>query len=123
MNQDKYCQGNQFEKKAIDTSILSSITGIDQKEFDNLSLNLNSSVDVIHKKLNVFAIRNTMKAFCPYCLKDKLYYRKVWDLSIYTRCHIHNCILLCSFTICGRKITIKDVIIDLCICGCNYQVI
>ncbi|WP_082053100.1 TniQ family protein [Gordoniibacillus kamchatkensis] len=81
----------------------------------------NSSVNVIQKNLNVVAIRNTMKAFCPLCLKDKLYYRKVWDLSIYTRCYIHNCILLSSCAICGRRITITDIINDLCKCGCKLS--
>lgn len=121
VNEDQSCQEYRIGKRTIDTSILSTITGINQKELDNLSLNLKSSDQVIQKKLNRYAIRNTMKAICPLCLNDKLYYRKIWDISIYTRCHIHNCLLLCSCKNCGRRITIKEVIIDLCKCGCKLS--
>jgi hypothetical protein len=110
-------KGFQLGKEIIDTSILVEITGIDQHVLDNLSLNIKNSIPEIQKKIDQYAIRTIKKQFCPLCLNEKKYYRKIWDLSIYTRCHIHNCLLLCSCTVCNRSITTHDVINDFCKCG------
>ena len=110
--------GFQYERDiVIDTSKLSDITGIYQYELDNLSLKIKNSDPIIHNKINKYAIRTMKKQFCPFCLNDKLYYRKIWDLSIYTRCHTHNCILLSSCTICNRSIATQDILHGFCKCG------
>ncbi len=116
-NEVRSYQGYKNQNINIDTGKLSNITEIDKQEFDNLLWNLKSSFTDVNKKLSKFAIRNTMKIFCPLCLAEKQYHRRLWDLSIYTRCHIHNSLLLCRCTYCDRNIKLKAMVNDSCTCG------
>ncbi|WP_420490341.1 TniQ family protein, partial [Neobacillus drentensis] len=38
---------------------------------------------------NAFNSRNTN--CCLECLKENLYFRKLWELTIYNICYKHNC--------------------------------
>ncbi|MBA2939822.1 TniQ family protein [Paenibacillus sp. CGMCC 1.16610] len=78
--------------------------------FDNIKKNVKQALDK-------FALRIVRKQFCPLCLCERLYYRKHWDISIFTRCHIHNCYLLSTCTKCNSKITFNKVILNNCECG------
>ncbi|KRF06768.1 hypothetical protein ASG89_18070 [Paenibacillus sp. Soil766] len=109
--------GFQLGNEKIDTSILSGITGIDQIVFDSLSLNIKNSNSVIQNTIDQFVIRNIKKQFCPLCLKESIYYREIWDINIYTRCHIHNCLLMCRCIQCNRHLTNQDILRGLCKCG------
>lgn len=110
-------QGFQLGNEKINTSILAEITGIDQIVFDSLSLSIKNSDSVIQNTIDQFAIRNVKKQFCPLCIKENIYYRKIWDINIYTRCHIHNCLLMCRCIDCNRHLTNQDILNGLCKCG------
>lgn len=110
-------QGFQLGNEKIDISILSEITGIDHFVFDSLSLNIKNPNSLMQNTIDQFAIRNIKKQFCPLCIKERIYYRKIWDINIYTRCHIHNCLMMCRCVNCNRHLTNQDILSGLCKCG------
>jgi hypothetical protein len=66
-----------------------------------------------------FTYRN--KKCCPLCLKEKNYFRKLWELTIYNVCHKHNCLLIKKCPNCENEINLSTVPLGKCKCGHYYK--
>lgn len=55
--------------------------------------------------------------YCPECLNDKKYFRKIWDYELYTSCHEHGVSIVNECVECGKKIDWNRQYIDRCHCG------
>jgi hypothetical protein len=51
--------------------------------------------------------RDDLSTFCPVCLKDEIYWRKLWSLRAYHVCTKHGCRMLNSCSRCGSTLGIK----------------
>jgi predicted site-specific integrase-resolvase len=64
----------------------------------------------------------TMKVkFCPLCLKEEPYFRKIWDLVILTTCPIHKCVLIDFCHSCGKQINWMRKSLIYCKCGFDFR--
>ncbi|MCW2268916.1 Helix-turn-helix domain protein [compost metagenome] len=60
--------------------------------------------------------------FCPVCFVTELYWREVWELTLYTTCSIHKVELLYGCPKCQAKINQKILITKFCdICGFSFS--
>lgn len=92
--------------------IFSANTHLDVKEIINMTFiplfgeynNSNNPVDIT---LNANIHRLQIK-FCPACLREELYHRKIWDLHQYNLCHIHKCLLITRCTECKSSFFLKS---------------
>lgn len=55
--------------------------------------------------------------YCPQCLKEKPYFRKIWDYLLYTSCHVHKVEIIEDCDDCGCKISWNRSHINECQCG------
>ncbi len=74
-------------------------------------------IDFIRKR----ALNNFETKFCPKCLVEENYFRKLWELRIYTVCHIHSCILINYCPNCNKQVTLSETPIGQCICGFQFE--
>lgn len=56
--------------------------------------------------------------YCPYCIKEDLYHRLFWDISLVTVCTKHNVYLIGNCHDCNKKIHLSRLMVDSCACGC-----
>lgn len=67
---------------------------------------------------NVWSLINIK--YCPVCLEEELYWRELWDLTLYTACITHNTNLLYKCRKCQEKSTLKLLITKCCgKCQCS----
>ena len=52
--------------------------------------------------------------FCPTCLKKALYHRLIWLPLAVSVCLEHKCLLLANCYSCGKKISVRDVVVAQC---------
>lgn len=61
------------------------------------------------------------KKYCPLCLREENYFRKVWELTIYNICHKHNCYLIKQCPNCNTHINLRRPPFGKCKCGHYYM--
>lgn len=66
------------------------------------------------KSINTVHMHHKGFRYCPVCLKEKLYMKSAWDLSIVTECVIHNCSLMNSCPKCSTKLKWNSWKLDEC---------
>lgn len=66
-----------------------------------------------------YGLNKTIKRVCPLCLMEEQYLRKRWDLTLYTCCHLHNCLMINRCQDCYHYIYVSDP--EICICKCGYD--
>ncbi|MBU2046598.1 MAG: TniQ family protein, partial [Bacteroidetes bacterium] len=59
--------------------------------------------------------------FCVFCLKEKSYHRKIWDIIILTTCPIHKCLLNYNCSRCKKPLKASQGIICECKCGFDLR--
>lgn len=111
----------------VDSTTLAELTGVAETKIKNL-LYLHEQGRRRHIVGNLiifgqpvrhhFVVRQHPK-ICPGCLDEKLYCRKIWELSPVTACPIHQCLLLQDCPKCGQTINWSRPKINLC--QCNYD--
>jgi len=67
------------------------------------------------------ALLHSKIKYCPLCLVENLYYRKVWNLTIYNVCEKHKCILKNKCPKCEREIFLRSTKIGICQCGFDLR--
>ena len=72
-----------------------------------------------HNMPNVL-YRDDLSAFCPLCLKEEAYWRKLWSLHIYHACTKHGCRLLNSCSHCGSILGTKRSCLYKC-ANCDFD--
>jgi hypothetical protein len=73
--------------------------------------------DTLKNHLRKFALNNRDTRFCPICLEENVYFRKLWELDIYNVCHKHNCLMISKCPKCSKKVTLRIPPIGNCECG------
>lgn len=58
---------------------------------------------------------------CCKCLADELVEWAVWELSLYTTCPIHDCLMIDACPRCGREISRLRASVHLCVCGYDLR--
>lgn len=61
--------------------------------------------------------------YCPRCLNEKQYFRKIWDYELYTSCHEHGLAIIDHCDVCGEKISWNRRHISECQCGAKLGLI
>lgn len=59
--------------------------------------------------------------FCPICLTEKNYHRKIWRLLLVTVCPIHNCLLNYVCNECNKLINLSRGFVSKCQCGFDFR--
>jgi len=59
--------------------------------------------------------------FCPDCLKENVYFRKLWELTIYNVCHTHNCLMISKCPKCKKNVDLRISPIGECKCGFDFK--
>lgn len=55
--------------------------------------------------------------YCPYCLREHVYWRQEWELSLITICPRHNCYLIEECQKCKHSLTWGRSMLNTCMCG------
>lgn len=76
------------------------------------------SPKVVNKKLWSLKVLK----FCPACLADELYWRELWDITLYTACSVHGLDLLYRCPKCQEKINHRILIAKACD-SCGYLIV
>jgi hypothetical protein len=63
----------------------------------------------------------TRTKICSLCLREELYIRKIWNISIYSVCHIHCCLLIERCPQCDNGITPLSQSVHSCDFGYDYR--
>jgi hypothetical protein len=59
--------------------------------------------------------------FCPLCLREKSYYRIIWDFSLVTVCLTHKCLLISNCPECNSTLDIYRNGFGKCKCGFDLR--
>jgi hypothetical protein len=59
--------------------------------------------------------------FCPLCLREKSYYRIIWDFSLVTVCPAHKCLLISNCPECNSELDIYLNGFGKCKCGFDLR--
>ena len=59
--------------------------------------------------------------FCPLCLREKSYYKIVWDFSLVTVCPAHKCLLISNCPECNSELDIYRNGFGKCKCGFDLR--
>jgi hypothetical protein len=77
--------------------------------------------DVLGNSLPLYLIRLHHPKFCPPCLRDQPYARKLWELSVVTTCPLHNCLLIEKCPSCGKPPSYMRRRVWECKCGADWR--
>lgn len=64
--------------------------------------------------------REEAEAFCPQCLAELPYWRRLWSLRPYVVCHLHGVVLLRQCPDCGRTPALNRGRLVVCECGADW---
>lgn len=73
------------------------------------------------KKIYVRSINLTLARVCPRCLEESPFLRKLWDLSLFIACPIHNTYLLSRCPSCKTAISWSRSRVTTCTCGFDFR--
>lgn len=101
---------------------LSLLTGMSIEVFRNMSYFNDKNTFVLYGHEVSKKYVNTRKVkLCSLCLKEDLYIRKIWDLTLVTSCPIHKCLLIDTCSKCSQIIPWYRSEIEICSCGNNLS--
>lgn len=75
------------------------------------------SVDIFNHQISYDYIQFCNSRFCPDCLNEANYHRKIWDLIFVTACSFHKKLLVDTCPNCENKIHWNRNKVGLCNCG------
>jgi hypothetical protein len=61
--------------------------------------------------------------FCPICIEEEKYIRLHWYFKLLKSCAYHKTALVKECDICGKSVTVRNVITTLCDCGRKLDII
>lgn len=117
-------QKGQNSNYIIDMSklkFLASLVDLDTKKMNSLTLNkfneklLGNNKAEMNIRKYTYCLMHTK--YCPYCIKEDLYHRLIWDISIVTSCPKHKINLLEICPRCKKKILWSHLMENRCSCG------
>jgi len=68
-----------------------------------------------------YLIRASRQALCPKCLESHPVLKARWDLTLYTACVTHRCLLLEKCPKCARLISPRRTKLAVCNCGFSFS--
>lgn len=127
MNDDNFSSYNLSTHLGLEG--LSALTGIGAERLRALEYRpigavegrLTGNYDVLGNSLPVYLIRLHNPKFCPFCLRDQPYVRKLWELTIITACPVHGCLLFERCPSCGKRPTYMRRRLWECKCGADWR--
>ena len=113
----------------INTERLSVLAAVEESQIRNLLYlhefglirYITGSILVFGRPVPHNFIRRENPKICSLCLSEKNYLRKVWEISLFTACPIHKCLLLDACLNCSNKIEWERPTIELCRCGFDFR--
>lgn len=105
---------------------LSEITGIEQNVLNALTYNLpdelpcrmfKNNLKILNQIVHKYFLYHDRLKFCPACLAEKPYHRKIWDVLIVTVCPIHGNLLVDLCSKCKTPIAWEKPPLLYCQCG------
>lgn len=123
MQKSRYAWRMILDNPYESASELADLTGNDVSDF------LPKIQSVVNKNHYIFfnssvwsyAINSYFPQYCPMCLKEKHYYRAIWDLIVYTACPIHKCLLINKCMQCGSNQKLFRNKTSECKCGFDFR--
>ena len=114
--------GNFFERTTCNLSQLAQLLSIDESTLWKMAFGDSKSsklvtVEFFGRPLPTYNLYKQSSKVCAYCLADKPYCRKIWNLIPLTVCTIHHCLLLDICPQCDRTIRWErnSVLVLLCL--------
>ena len=113
----------------VNVARLSMLTGVDEANLkkvlyfdeDGLKRHLTEVLIVFGQGVwRHFIVREKPK-ICPACLTEKIYCRRIWELSPVKTCPIHQCLLVTHCRKCERLISWNRPKIHICQCGFDFR--
>lgn len=77
--------------------------------------------DNLKKVLNQYGSCNVKPRICPLCITDKNIHQIYWEMSLFTSCPLHNCLLIDECQKCGKHINTIRVNVSSCECGFDIK--
>ena len=107
---------------------LATLTGV---ELDKLTSLVYQPVDYSKRKscnhlvfgspAPKYIIRPQLVKVCPGCLRESVYVRKIWELTLVTSCPIHKCLLLDHCPNCARRLPYNRKTVSCCTCNFDWR--
>lgn len=85
------------EVLGVDTTYLESIKPVREHEYPHANYFI-GGIYARRKHVSKFS------RYCPQCLQDKQYFRRIWDYELYTSCHEHHIELIDRCAVCQERI-------------------
>jgi hypothetical protein len=111
-----------IKEPSYNFDLLSQVTGVQLHRLIEMTFfnDFNLANNINSKEMNTvyqLGVYGTQIQVCPVCMHEIGYYRKVWDITLYTCCHIHECLMVNSCSKCQRKFTPFSLNSRRCNCG------
>ncbi len=127
---NKIINANKISPSKVSLKMLAELTDTQESELWNLTFynefgdfEETSFNNTIINYLKMSSLNNLNTKICPLCLKENLYFRKLWELTIYNVCHKHNCLMVCKCPKCNSNVNLRISPIGQCECGFEYKAI
>ncbi|SFL28064.1 TniQ protein [Paenibacillus sp. 1_12] len=109
----------------LDLRKLSLLMRLDQVNLNNMVLiNQLGQIKFSDEKIRFHLWRNatcaTKQRFCPLCFKEHGFHKSIWEVSLYTVCHEHGCLMVDFCNGYGGRINPYRQRLMSCKCGFNF---
>ncbi|WP_158506191.1 TniQ family protein [Synechocystis sp. PCC 7509] len=80
-----------------------------------------NTIQVFGNVVSPYALKKNYVKLCPICLNESAYYRQIWNLSIFTSCPFHQCLLIDRCPQCQRGISWSGASVVKCKCQFDWR--
>lgn len=116
-----------FPTEIYDFRQAKEIFTLEEDAFRNMivAYRLTSNYDLLPNNLkqvlNSFGSCTVKPRICPLCVVDKTIHQIYWELSLFTSCPLHNCLLIDECERCGKHISTVKINVSNCECGFDFK--
>jgi hypothetical protein len=102
---------------------LGMLTEVKEEELWKLTYyyDLKESNEMQYNKAFNYGVNNYIDKFCPKCLNQHMYHKRIWNYSINMLCIEHNCLLISHCPHCQKGISPTRKKLSECDCGYNLS--
>jgi hypothetical protein len=106
-------------KSSHELSLLSQLIKVQESELWRMAEG--GKVKVEQEEIKLYPLSQFSRKFCPLCLEQLAYFRKVWDSELIKACPFHQCLLITKCPQCQQSINgLRSQIIK-CQCGFDFR--
>ncbi|WP_040951537.1 TniQ family protein [Gorillibacterium massiliense] len=108
-----------------DLNFITTLLWINKKDMEKMMLTTLDSTNGYYQffdtKAHISSISILKAKVCPYCLREKEYFRKIWHHMNVSACPYHGCLLIDKCLNCSKSITWQSANILKCECGFAHK--